>query len=140
VARGQLNADDAFHTGQRDGKLVEELPLPLTRDLLARGRDRYDIYCSPCHDRAGYGAGMIVQRGYKKPPSFHQDRLRDVPVGYLYQAITNGFGVMPSYAVQVREHDRWAIVAYLRALQLSQNARESDVPPEKVPDLEKGEG
>src|SRR6185295_12827536 len=102
--------------------------------------ERYDIYCSPCHDRAGYGRGMIVQRGYKEPPSFHQDRLRDAPVGYLYQAITNGFGVMPSYAVQVHERDRWAIVAYLRALQLSQHASESDVPPQNVPDLQKGEG
>jgi mono/diheme cytochrome c family protein len=138
VARGQLDEDDAFHTGSRDGALVSELPVPVTAELLARGRERYDIYCSPCHDRVGYGRGMIVQRGYKEPPSFHQERLREVPAGYLYQAITNGFGVMPSSAVQVHERDRWAIVAYLRALQLSQNARESDVPPERRADLEKG--
>jgi mono/diheme cytochrome c family protein len=139
VARGQLREDEALHAGTRAGALVAEIPLPLTRALLARGRERYDIYCSPCHDRVGYGAGMIVQRGYRKPPSFHDDRLRQVPAGYLYQAITNGFGVMPSYAAQIHERDRWAVVAYLRALQLSQYGQSSDIPPEDLRRLE-GEG
>jgi mono/diheme cytochrome c family protein len=128
VARGQLREDEAFYTGTAGGAPVEEFPFPVTREVLARGRERYDVYCSPCHDRVGYGGGMIVQRGYQRPPSFHQERLREVPVGYLFQAITNGFGVMPRYAPQIHERDRWAIVAYLRALQLSQNAELADVP------------
>jgi hypothetical protein len=139
VARGQLDEDEALHLGTRDGVLVTDFPLRLDRGLLARGRERYDIYCSPCHDRLGYGRGMIVQRGYQQPPSLHEDRLRQVPVGYLYQTIRNGFGVMPSYAAQVRERDRWAIVAYLRALQLSQDARPEDVPAAERSKLE-GEG
>jgi mono/diheme cytochrome c family protein len=140
VARGQLDEDEAFHRGTLAGAPVKELPVPFTRALLERGRERYEIYCSPCHDRLGYGRGMIVQRGYQSPPSLHQERLREVPVGYLYQAITNGFGVMPSYAPQVHERDRWAIVAYLRALQLSQDARPSDVPPGDLRKLEEEEG
>ncbi|HXO18754.1 MAG TPA: cytochrome c, partial [Thermoanaerobaculia bacterium] len=93
------------------------------------GRERYDIYCSPCHDRAGTGRGMIVERGYKQPPSFHIDRLRSAPPGYFFNVISQGFGVMPSYAVQVPIADRWAIIAYIRALQLSQNSRLADLTP-----------
>jgi hypothetical protein len=128
VARGHLDADVPFHTGKADGGWVRDVPLPVTRPLLARGRARYDIFCSPCHDRVGTGGGMIVERGYRRPPSFHIDRLREAPDGYFFDVVTKGFGVMPSYAVQVPAADRWAIVAYVRALQLSQSASLADVP------------
>jgi len=122
VARGQGEQDDAFYRGVVNGAVVETIPLAIDRALVERGQERFNIYCSPCHDRVGTGNGMIVQRGYKKPVSFHEPRLRGIPDGYFFQAITNGFGVMPSYAAQVPAHDRWAIVAYIRALQLSQSA------------------
>jgi hypothetical protein len=128
VARGHLDADEAFFTGASNGVPVASNPMPVTRDLLLRGRQRYDIYCSPCHDRVGAGEGMIVLRGYKQPPSLHTDRLRAVPDGYFFQVMTNGFGVMPTYKAQVPTDDRWAIVAYIRALQLSQHASLSDLP------------
>lgn len=134
VARGHLNEDEAVHLGRAGGTLVTDSPLTVDRALLARGRERYDIFCSPCHDRVGTGNGMIVQRGYKRPPSFHDERLRQVPDGYLYQAIANGFGVMPSYAAQIPVEDRWAIVAYLRALQFSQAAPAAEL---SSADLEK---
>lgn len=127
VARGQVEQDDAFFRGMADGAVVETIPLEIDRALLERGRERFNIYCSPCHDRVGTGNGMIVQRGYKPPVSFHEPRLRGIPDGYFFQAITNGFGVMPSYAAQVSAHDRWAIVAYIRALQLSQSAEAKDL-------------
>lgn len=122
VARGHLEEDSAFYRGERDGRLVQSIPLAVDRELLARGRERYDIYCSPCHDRVGTGQGMIVQRGFKAPASFHDERLRQAADGYIFQAITNGFGVMPAYAAQITARDRWAIVGYIRALQLSQAA------------------
>jgi mono/diheme cytochrome c family protein len=128
VARGHLDADQALYTGGAAGAPVAVNPLPLTRELLLRGQSRYDIFCAPCHDRVGAGEGMIVQRGFKQPPSFHSDRLRGVPDGYFFQVISNGFGVMPAYAPQVSAHDRWAIVAYVRALQYSQHATLADVP------------
>ncbi len=131
VARGHLDEDEAFSTGKAGDKLVETGPLPVTRELLLRGRERFDIYCSPCHDRVGTGRGMIVQRGFKRPPSFHDSRLLDVPDGYIFQVISNGFASMPSYAVQVPPHDRWAIIAYIRALQYSQHASFSDLPPQE---------
>jgi len=109
----------------------DRLPVPLSATLLARGRERYDIYCSPCHDRAGTGGGMIVQRGYTAPPSFHADRLRQAPVGHFVDVMTRGWGAMPPYAAQVPAADRWAIAAYIRALQRSQHARLDDVPPEE---------
>lgn len=127
VARGQLAEDAAFYRGEAAGALVATAPIAMDQALLARGRERYDIYCSPCHDRVGTGNGMIVERGYKQPPSLHEQRLRDAPDGYLFQAITNGFGVMPSYAPQIAVRDRWAIVAYIRALQLSQAATATDL-------------
>lgn len=129
VARGQLHDDAGFFTGKSDAGYLTALPFPLTRAVLDRGHQRYDIYCSPCHDRAGTGGGMIVQRGYKPPPSLHEDRLRTLPLGYLFDVMTNGFGVMPSYAPQVPADDRWAIAAYIRALQLSQHAPVDAVPP-----------
>ncbi len=105
-------------------------PLPLTMELLDRGENRYKIFCSPCHGLQGDGNGMIAMRGMKHPPSYHQDRLRQVPNGYIYDVITNGFGAMFGYSAQVAPGDRWAIVAYLRALQLSRNAKISDLPPD----------
>ena len=128
IARGQLRLDEPFFTGKSQGTFVAAFPFPVTRELLERGRERYDIYCSVCHDRAGYGRGMVVQRGFRQPPSFHTDRLRQAPVGYLFNIITNGFGQMPDYAAQIAPRDRWAIVAYIRALQLSQQATLADVP------------
>jgi len=128
VARGHLDEDQVLYTGASGGAPVATNPLPVTRDLMLRGRERYNIYCSPCHDRVGAGEGMIVQRGYKQPPTFHSDRLRTVPDGYFFQVMTNGFATMPSYAPQVTAADRWAIVAYIRALQYSQHARLDDVP------------
>jgi mono/diheme cytochrome c family protein len=136
VARGHLQADRAFHQGTSGEGMLQQLPIPVTHELLARGQERFDIYCSPCHDRTGRGFGMIVQRGFKRPPSLHDERLREVPVGYLFQVIGNGFGVMPSYAAQIPAADRWAIVGYIRALQLSQAASLSDVPAEERQKLE----
>ena len=112
-------------------------PLPITRQTLARGRERFDIYCSPCHSMAGDGDGMVVRRGFPSPPSYHTDRLRNAPDAHFYSVITNGYGMMYSYADRVRPDDRWAIIAYIRALQLSQNARIGDVPPERRVDLAK---
>jgi len=109
---------------------VSTLPIPLTRELLARGQERFNIFCSPCHDRTGSGQGMVVQRGYRRPSSYHIDRLREAPIGYFVDVIANGFGSMPDYSDQVSPDDRWAISAYIRALQLSQNATLADVPPE----------
>jgi mono/diheme cytochrome c family protein len=120
VARGELRADTAFYTGQAaDGSLLTAPPMPVTRELLVRGRERFEIFCSPCHGRTAEGTGMVVQRGYKKPSSFHVDRLRQAPVAYFYFVMSNGFGVMPSYAAQVPPADRWAIAAYVRTLQLA---------------------
>lgn len=129
IARGHLGDDDFLDTGKVDGAFVTSFPFPVTADVLRRGHERYDIYCSPCHDRTGSGNGMIAQRGYKHPPSFHIDRLRDMPPGYFFSVATGGFATMPGYATQVPIPDRWAIVAYIRALQLSQHATLADVPP-----------
>lgn len=112
------------------------LPFPLTTQVLERGRERFDINCSECHGRTGDGDGMIVRRGYSRPPTFHDDRLRNAPLGHYYDVMTNGFGGMPSYASQIEPQDRWAIAAYIRALQLSQNATLNDVPPERRNEIE----
>jgi mono/diheme cytochrome c family protein len=129
VARGELADDTALFTGKAEGRLVDKVPVAVTPEVLARGRERFDIYCSPCHDRVGTGKGMIVRRGYRQPPSLHDERLRQAPAGHFFDVVTNGFGVMPAYAAQVPVHDRWAIVAYIRALQRSQHATLADVPP-----------
>jgi mono/diheme cytochrome c family protein len=105
-------------------------PLPIDRQTLDRGRERFDIYCSPCHSIAGDGDGMVARRGFPHPPSYHTPRLRNAPDAHFYNVITQGYGMMYSYADRVAPNDRWAIVAYIRALQLSQNARIDDVPPE----------
>jgi len=128
VPRGQLNADEEFYTGRVNNEPVKVFPLPVDRELLLRGQERFIIFCSPCHSRLGDGQGMIVRRGYRPPPSFHLERLREAPPGHFFDVITHGFGAMPDYAEQIPPRDRWAIVAYIRALQLSQNAALADVP------------
>jgi mono/diheme cytochrome c family protein len=128
VARGHLDDDALLYTGKAGAAFGTEFPFAITGDVLVRGQERFNIYCSPCHDRSGGGNGMIVRRGYRRPPSFHIDRLRAAPAGYFFDVITHGFGVMPDYSSQVPVSDRWAIVAYVRALQLSQHATLSDVP------------
>jgi hypothetical protein len=128
VPRGALQADTAFYTGKSGNAPVAELPMAVTAQLLDRGQERYNIFCTPCHDAAGTGRGMVVQRGYRQPPSFHDERLRTAPVGHFYDVMTSGFGAMPDYRAQVPPEDRWAIVAYIKALQLSQSATAADVP------------
>jgi mono/diheme cytochrome c family protein len=130
VARGDARVGFAYSGLDEANKPVDRMPMPLTRELLQRGRERYDIFCSPCHGRLGTGRGMIVLRGYKQPTSYHIERLRNAPVGYFVNVMTEGFGVMPSYAPQVPVEDRWAIAAYIRALQYSQNARLADLSPQ----------
>ncbi len=135
IARGTLQTDAAFFTGKNGAMLVSDLPFPVTQEVIDRGQQRYNIYCSPCHDGTGSGNGLVVQRGYPKPPSFHIDRLRQIEAGYFFDVMTNGFGRMPDYRVQITPRDRWNIVAYIRALQLSQHAGTADVPggdPAKV--------
>jgi len=136
VARGHLRVDREMYLGKRGEQLLERFPFAITRRDLERGRERYDIFCSPCHGRAGTGEGMVVQRGFRPPPSFHLDRLREAPVGHFYDVVTNGFGAMWSYASRIPPRDRWAIVAYVRALQLSQNIRAGDLAPEDRRNLE----
>lgn len=131
VARGQLHTDELFYTGMVNRKLADVFPFPVTRDVLERGRERFNIYCSPCHGQLGNGQGMIVQRGFRPPPSLHLDRLRKAPAGHFFDVMTNGFGVMPSYASRVSPRDRWAIAAYIRALQLSQGASVNEVPEDQ---------
>lgn len=129
VARGQLKADTYFYTGKIGNQEGDVMPFPVNMDVLARGQERFNIYCTPCHSELGDGRGMIVQRGLRPPPSYHNDRLRKAPLGHFFDVITNGFGAMPDYATQIPVADRWAIAAYIRALQLSQNAQSGDLPP-----------
>jgi cytochrome c553 len=130
VSRERGGYDQVFYTGQDENGFVTELPIPLTLELLGRGEQRYNIYCTPCHNFSGNGLGVIVQKGMPQPVSFHDQRLRDAQVGYFFNAMTNGFGRMYSYASRIPPEDRWAIAAYIRALQLSQNATLEDVPEE----------
>lgn len=136
VARGQLREDDHLWRGRVAGELAATLPFPVTRELLERGRDRFNIFCAPCHDQAGGGNGMIVRRGYRRPPSLHDPRLREAPAGHFFDVMTSGFGAMPDYAGQIPVADRWAIVAYVRALQLSQYAPAGELEPEERQRLE----
>lgn len=128
VARGQLHAPDAMHTGRAGGELAPDFPVAITADLLARGRERYEIFCSICHDRVGDGEGMIVRRGFKPPPSFHIDRLRAAPPGHYFDVMTNGLGAMYHYRTRLSPEERWAVAAYVRALQWSQHAPVADLP------------
>ena len=136
VARGHLRDNPEYFAGKVGDQHVTSFPIPVTEELVRRGESRYNIFCTPCHDLVGNGLGIVVQRGFKRPPSFHIDRLRQSPPGYFYDAITNGFGTMSSYAEQIPVRDRWAIVAYIRALQLSQHATIDLVPEEKRKELE----
>jgi len=137
VARGQLDEDTYFLTGKHGTVLGNDLPDEVSKNqdlhaLLLRGQERFTIYCTPCHARLGDGHGMIVQRGYKQPPSFHEQRLRNSPLGHFFDVMSNGFGAMPDYAAQIKPADRWAIAAYIRALQRSQNANpNTDVSPDE---------
>jgi mono/diheme cytochrome c family protein len=136
VARGQLRTDELLYTGKLNGVLADSFPFPIKQGALERGRERYNIYCSPCHDYTGGGRGMIVQRGLPAPPSYHIDRLRTAPVGHFFDVMTNGLGRMYSYAARVSPEDRWKIAAYVRALQLSQHAAVADVPESERPKLQ----
>jgi mono/diheme cytochrome c family protein len=128
VARGQLNDDELLHTGKQNGNVAAVFPFPIDQAVMNRGRQRYDIYCSPCHGLTGLGDGMIVRRGYRRPPPLSDQRLREAPAGHFVDVMTQGFGAMPDYAVQLAPADRWAVAAYIRALQLSTHASLSDVP------------
>jgi len=128
IARGHLRDDAVLYTGKAGGQPVAAFPFAVTAEVMARGQERFDIFCSPCHGRTGAGDGMIVRRGYRKPPTFHQDRLRQAAPGYTYDVITNGFGAMPDYAQQIPVRDRWAIAAYVKALQRSQHAAADRLP------------
>jgi mono/diheme cytochrome c family protein len=140
VPRGFLREDDSYYRGLADdGTFVDRMPVTVDAAMLERGRERYDIFCSPCHSMTGDGNGMIVQRGYKQASSYHQPRLRAIEDGYLYDVITNGFGQMAGYASMIDPDDRWAIVAYIRALQLAQFTDVATVEPDIRSVLERGE-
>jgi len=140
VARDHLREDDAFYTGFKNGKLINYFPIPVSRELILRGQDRFTIYCVPCHGQLGNGQGMIARRGFelRRPVgNYHTDRLRKMPIGHFYDVMTNGYGAMFSYASRVEPQDRWAIAAYIRVLQLSQFAKPSDLTPDETKDLNK---
>ena len=128
IARGQLEDDSLLYTGKVDGKESAELPFAMTAADMQRGRERYNVFCAPCHSQLGDGNGMIVQRGFKKPPSYFEPRLVQAPVGHFFNVMTNGYGAMAEYSSQVPVADRWRIAAYIRALQLTQTAKPADVP------------
>jgi mono/diheme cytochrome c family protein len=136
VARGHLRIDKARYTGKEDGADVTAFPFPITRADLLRGQERFNIYCSPCHSRIGDGNGMVVRRGFRQAASYHTDKLIKAPVGHFFDVMTNGFGAMPSYASRVEPDDRWRIAAYIRVLQLSENATIDDVPADQRAALE----
>ena len=147
VARGEDRADTYFYTGRTGSELGNYMPFPVTKEVMERGRERFNIYCAPCHSRAGDGNGMIPSRGFPtKPPSYHIDRLVKAPIGHFFDVMTNGYGIMQDYSSQVSARDRWCIAAYIRALQLSGNATMADVPsgqaiPSKAPEfMEPGTG
>jgi cytochrome c553 len=139
VPHGLLRTDALRYTGKINGVAANEFPFPITRADLDRGRERFNIYCTPCHDYTGSGNGMMVQRGFQQPPSYHSERLRNLPVGHFFDVITNGYGAMYSYAGRVEPDDRWRIAAYIRALQASQHATINDVPADQRGQLEKGQ-
>jgi mono/diheme cytochrome c family protein len=135
VARGHLRIDSARYTGKFNGEDIDQFPIPITRADIERGRERFNIYCTPCHGRLGDGNGMVVLRGYRQAASYYSDKLMKAPVGHFFDVMTNGFGAMPSYASRVQPDDRWRIVAYIRALQLSESAKLSDVPADQRQNL-----
>ena len=137
VARGQLKEDEHLYSGKIAGQLATEFPMPVTPEVMARGQERFNVFCSPCHSRRGDGTGMIVQRGFRQPPSYHEERLVNAPVGHFFDVMTNGFGAMQDYSAQVPVADRWAIAAYIRALQLSRRGTVNDVPADSREELER---
>ena len=137
VPRGLLREDTHLNEGRVDGQLATTFPMAVTPAVMQRGQERFNVFCSPCHGRTGSGNGMVVQRGFRAPPSYHEERLRNAPVGYFFDVMTNGFGAMQDYASQVPVADRWAIAAYIRALQLSQRATLADVPADRRADLDR---
>jgi mono/diheme cytochrome c family protein len=138
VSRNPLtDTDELLYTGKINDAFANVFPMPITAAVLARGQQRYNIFCAPCHGRTGKGDGMIVQRGMRQPPSFMEDRLRNAAAGYFFDVMTHGFGAMQDYAAQIPVEDRWAIVAYERALQFSQHAALGDVPDDRRPDLDR---
>jgi len=136
VARGMLREDDHLYQGKIDGELTDVFPMPVTSDVMARGQERFNVFCSPCHGQTGQGNGMVVQRGFRAPPSYHEARLRDAPAGYFFDVMTHGFGAMFDYSSQISVSDRWAIAAYIRALQRSQQATIDDVPAARRAELD----
>jgi cytochrome c553 len=136
VARGEISGNPFFDTGKVNGQVADGFPMPVTIELIDRGHDRFNIYCAQCHGRVGDGNGMIPSRGYRRPPSFHTQTLRTATSGHFFDVMTNGFGAMPPYGKMIPPQDRWAIAAYIRALQLSQNATVADVPAEKRAELD----
>jgi mono/diheme cytochrome c family protein len=137
VARGQLRDDTHFYQGRVNDQLATTFPMPVTAAVMARGQERFNVFCAPCHGRTGTGNGMVVQRGFRAPPSYSEERLRNAPVGYFFDVMTNGFGAMQDYSAQITPQDRWAIAAYIRALQFSQNARLEDVPADRRAELDR---
>jgi len=137
VARGTLREDTHLYQGRVNGQLATTFPMPVTAQVMARGQERFNVFCAPCHGRMGTGNGMVVQRGFRAPPSYSEERLRNAPIGYFFDVMTNGFGAMQDYAAQIPVQDRWAIAAYIRALQFSQNARIEDVPTDHRTDLDR---
>jgi hypothetical protein len=141
VARGLLREDEHLYNATIDGRMADSFPFPVTMEVMERGQVRYNIYCAPCHGHTGDGDGMIVQRGFSPPASFHEERLRLAPEGYYFSVITNGFGAMYSYAYRIPPEDRWAIIAYVRALQFSQYAPVEALSPQDLAEIERlGEG
>jgi len=131
VARGHLRLDQARYTGKINNNDIDYFPIPITRADVARGRERFDIYCLPCHSRVGDGRGMIQRRGFRQPPSYYSPKLMSAPTGHFFDVVTNGFGGMPSYASRVAPDDLWRIIAYIRALQLSMSGSVNDVPADQ---------
>lgn len=138
TAGAMLDEDELLNTGKINGQIADVFPFAITRADLDRGEERYNIYCAPCHSRTGDGTGMIVQRGYKQAGNFHIDRLRAMPAGYFIDVMTNGFGAMPDYRMQLTTADRWRVAAYIRALQLSHAAASGDVPAAELEKLKSG--
>ncbi len=128
VSQGDLREDDEFYTGKVNGRFTKNFPIKLTMEILEKGREEYRVFCSVCHDPKGEGRGIVIEKGFREPKSFNEDHLRSAPPGYVYDVITNGFVTMASYAKEISVEDRWAIAAYMKALQLSQNASIDDVP------------
>ena len=135
VARGHLRLDEARYTGKIAGEDIDQFPIPIARADIERGQNRFNVYCSPCHGRLGDGNGMVVLRGYRQAATFYESKLLKSPVGHFFDVITNGFGAMPSYASRVQPDDRWRVIAYIRALQLSESAKINDIPPDKRQNL-----